>query len=303
MSAVIAIDLGAHEVNLVQSDANRLTKSATVPLPHAGFIDGMPTPALAAGVRRAMEVAGCTAVVARVAIPDIDVAVRDFPLPALPANELNRAVMFEARRLVPMHPGDVYYAWHATRTSFGHAIYLVAARRNMIDAITLAVSAAGLQLERMDLKPLALARGAGARDGLVLEWGSAEATLVLMVQGRPRFFRTLIIDAPAEDPDAQLDELALSFEALLKFIRSAEPDVMIGPTTPLFLGGRFALIDQGPERARQRFALAVQQPVQPTVCPPDFPWQAHLACLGLLGTRAWRNRLTPPEGGDLRAAA
>ncbi len=303
MSRLIVMELGAHEVKLIESDANRLTKHAAVLLHDAGFIDGMPTSALTAGIRSAMELTGCTAEAARVAIPDIDVAIRDFPLPAIPAKDLPRAVMFEARRLVPMHPTDVYYAWHATSTSFGHAVYLVAARRNMIDAIALAVSAAGLRLERMDLKPLALARGAGAYDGLVLEWGSAEATLVLVVKGRPRFFRTLLLDAPPEDPEAQLDELALSFDALLKFIRSAEPDVTIGPTTPLFISGRFALVDKGTERARQRFDFAVQQPVPPAGCPPGFPWQAHVASLGLLRTRAWRSRLTPLEGGDIRAAA
>jgi hypothetical protein len=303
MKAMIGIDLCAREVNLVQLEDGRLTRHASVQLTGGGFLDGMPTPELTVALKRALGSGGFTAHAARVAIPDTGVAVRDFPLPAVPGGELSRAVTFEGRRLVPMNAADVYYAWHATRVSYGYAVYLVAARRDMIDAITAVVSAAGLRVERMDLKPLALARGASARDGLVLGWSPTEATLVLMVEGRPRFFRTFALDAVPDDIDAQLDELALSLNALVKFMRSAEPDVAIGRATPLVLGGRFALIDNGTERARERFEFAIASPVQPIPCAPDFPWQAHLAELGLLQPVRWHARLTPSQGGENRVAA
>ena len=303
MTALIAMDLGARELKLVQFEDGRLTRHASVPLADAGFIDGTPTPEFAAAVRRAVRSGGFTAKIARVAIPDTGVAVRDFPLPAVPRGELSSAVTFEGRRLVPMNASDVYYAWHANRTSYGYGVYLVAARRDMIDAITAMITGAGLRLGRMDLKPLALARGADARDGLVLEWNASEATLVLMVAGRPRFFRTFVLDAAPDDIDGQLDELALSLNALVKFMRSAEPDVPIGRTTSLVLGGRFAFVDKGMERAGQRFEFAIAPPVRQMPCPPDFPWQAHLAEVGLLRPLRWHARLTPSPGGDNRVAA
>jgi hypothetical protein len=297
------MDLGTREINLVEFSNGLLARHASMPLSDAGFIDGTPTPEFAAAVKHAVESGGFTASAARVAIPDTGIAVRDFPLPGLPRSELRRAVMFEGRRLVPMNASDVYYAWHASKASYGYAVYLVAARRDMIDAITAMVAAAGLRLERIDLKPLALARGAGARDGLVLEWSLTEATLVLMVEGRPRFFRTFLFDAPPDDIDAQFDELVLSLNALVKFMRSAEPDVAIGKATPLVVGGRFASIERGVERARERFEFAVAAPLQRIPGPPDFPWQAHLTELGLLQAQDWQSRLTPSQGGDGRVAA
>jgi len=45
-----------------------------------------------------------------------------------------------------------------------------------------------LQVERVDLRALALARAIGVPDGLILDWGHGEATLVLQVDGRPRSF-------------------------------------------------------------------------------------------------------------------
>jgi len=303
VSALIALDLSARELKVVESDGQALIRQASVVLPEPGFIDGMPTSELAMAIKRTLLSGSFGARVARVAIPDTGVAVRDFPLPAVPRRDLSRAVMFEGRRLVPIDAGDVYYAWHATRTSFGYGVYLVAGRRDMIDAITAMIKAAGLRLERMDLKPLALARGADTRDGLVLEWTATEATLVLMVEGRPRFYRTFALDAAVDDIDGQLDELALTLNALVKFMRSAEPDVAIGPTTPLVLAGRFAFVDKGIDFARQRFEFAVASPVQLVTCPDGFPWQAHLAELGLLQPLSWYARLTPSQGGDNRVAA
>ena len=303
MTVRLGVDLGKRELKVVEGDGRRLKRHARTLLPDGAIRDGVPTPLLTVALRTVTEAGGFEAKAVRVAISDTGVAVRDFRLPALPRQELSSAVMFEGRRLVPMSAEDVYYAWHAQRDRAGYGVYLVAARRDMIDAVGAAVSAAGLDLDRIDLKPLALARGAGAPDGLILEWEMAEATLVLMVRGRPRFFRTFLLDAPPDDVDSQLDELALSLNALVKFVRSAEPEVPIGPTTPLYLGGRFAIVENGLQRARDAFEFAVRLPTPRFKSWTAYPWQTHLAGLGLLGRHRWQGRLTPSPGGDTRVAA
>ena len=304
MTARLAIDIGVRELKIVQADGRHLTGHAEILLPDGAVQDGVPTPLLTAAIRSSMEAAGIGARLARIAIADTGIAVRDFTLPRLPAQELADAVIFEGRRLLPLDANSVYYAWHAQPTRTGHAIYLVAARRDMIDAIVAAVSEAGLRIERIDVKPLALARGAGVSDGLVLEWGASEATLVLMVSGRARFFRTFLLDAPSENVDAQLDELAFSLKALVRFMRTAAPDAPVGPTTSLYLVGRLAFIEEGLQRAQQRFDFVVR-PSAPSGFKPsaDFPWQAHLAGLGLLKPVSWRRRLDPSQRGDVRVAA
>jgi type IV pilus assembly PilM-like protein len=299
----LALDLGARELKLLEANAGRLTRHAEVLLPDGALVDGMPTPLLTTAVRSAIEAGGFATTRARVAIAETGTAFRDFRLPALPAAELTGAVMFEGRRQVPMEAADVYFAWHATRDRAGYAVHLVAARRDMIDGVVETVRAAGLHVERMDLKPLALARGMSAADGLLLEWGAADATLVLMVRGRPRFFRTFLLDAPPDDEEGQLDELAFSVNALIKFMRGAASDVVIGPSTPLYLGGRFAFVENGPERAQQRLEFVITLPAPRFKAPLGFPWQAHLAGAGLLLRTRWQDRLTPSQGGDMRVAA
>lgn len=303
MTARLGLDLGARELKLVEATGDRLVKHAEILLPDGAIVDGMPTPLLTAALRSTVQEGGFSRSEVRIAIAETGTAFRDFRLPPLPASELSNAVLFEGRRLVPMEAADVYFAWHAARDRQGYAIYLVAARRDMIDAVVAAVGAAGLQVEHIDVKPLALARGMGLWDGLLLEWGAAEATLVLMVRGRARFLRTFQLDAAPDDVDGQLEELALSVSALVKFMRGAASEVSIGPSTSLMLGGRFAFLEDGTAHAQRRFDFSVTFPPTPVKTPSDFPWQAHLAGIGLIQQKRWQNRLTPSQGGDIRVAA
>ncbi len=303
MTAMLGVDIGLRELRIVQADGRRLTGRAEILLPEGAVQDGMPTPLLTATLRSAIEAGGIRGKLARIAIPDTGIAVRDIALPRIPKRQLAEAVLFEGRRLLPMDANAVYYGWHAQPVRTGHAVYLVAARRDMVDALAGAVTHAGLQIDRIDMKPLALARGAGVADGLVLDWGIAEATLVLMVAGRPRFFRTFLLDAVAEEVDGQLDELAFSLNALVRFMRTVAPDSAIGPATPLYVAGRLAFIEDGLARFQRRVDFAVRPPASRFAAPADFPWQAHLAGLGLLERASWRRRLSSSQRGDARVAA
>jgi hypothetical protein len=125
-----------------------------------------------------------------------------------------------------------------------------------------------------------------------------------MVGGRPRFFRSFLLDAPPEDLNGQLDELAFTLNSLVRFIRTAAPEAPIGPATALHLVGRIAFIPDGFRRAQQRFNFTLREPmVPPFKATAGFPWQAHMAGLGLLQAVRWRGRLDPSQGGDVRVAA
>jgi hypothetical protein len=299
VKSLATLELGVLELKAAQADGRQLTHHAEVMLPPGLIQDGVPGADFGIFLRQVLQGAGITARRLRVAITDGGTAVRDFRLPILPVKELAAAVLFEGKRLIPIDPQTVYYAWHARRLAGGHAVYLVAARREMVDGLVAGASAAGLEVDRIDLKVPALARGMGAADGLICDWAAAEATVALMVEARPRFFRTFAFET--EDQPGQLDELISALDALVKFMRSSEGGLVIGPNTPLYLAGRF-----GTEPAAawaERFPFDVRMPAPPVGWVPSFPWPVHLTALGLIGDWAWQGRLTPEQGGDNRVAA
>jgi len=302
VSGICTLELNTRELKILDVERGRPVRHAQVLLPDGAYHEGVPTRTLVEFLLSTVRSTKVSAHKTRLAITDAGIAVRDFWLPQMPRIELPSAVAFEAKRLIPMDPGEVYYAWHPREARQGTAIYLVAARREMVDALVAAVTAVGLRVDRIDLKALALARGAAVSDGMVLDWGVGEATLVLLANGRPAFFRSLLLDAPEGDIRAQFDELRLSINALVKFIRSAEPDLSIGPSTPLFLSGRFATLEGAEAMAREKLSYGVRWPRPQGRWRPDFPWQAHLTGLGLLRGAGWEDRIVV-TGGTARAAA
>lgn len=304
MTSVCAVELDVRELKVLQFGEGGTVRHGHSLLPDGAYRDGMPTRVLIDVLLGTLSTAGIASSLARIAISDTGVAVRDFRLGRIPESDLVSAVMYEAKRLIPLDPGDVYYAWNAAPIGRQLGIFLAAARREMIDGLIAAIGAAGPQIERVDLRPLALARAAGIPDGLILDWGHGEATLILVVAGRPRFFRTVLLEAlPVDSLDTHLEELSLSVDALLKFINSSDPQASVGPQTPLYLTGLFGQVPEAADAARARFAHAVPLPTVTGAWPSDFPWSLHLAGIGLLRPAAWRNRLASTGRGERRAAA
>jgi Tfp pilus assembly PilM family ATPase len=292
-------------MRILEMDGAVPLRQAQLALPAGSFNEGMPTRTLLQFLASTIPSLGLQSSRTMLAISDAGVAVRDFRLPRIPGKELRSAVTYEGRRLVPMDPQDVYYAWHAQRDHAGYAIYLVAARREMVEALLGALAASGLPVERLDLKALALARGARVSDGLILDWGQSEATLVLVATGRPRFFRSFPLDSPGDDLTSQFEEMSASIAALLKFVRTTGNETPVSDQTPLYLAGRFFVIPGAAQAAAERFRYQVRPPTPslPQGLPADFPWPTHLATLGLLQTSTFMPRITPAVGGDNRVAA
>ncbi len=302
MKPLCTLELDARELKVLEAKGGRIQRHLEKVLPDGSYQDGMPTQVFIEFLGRTLKEGGVTARRARVAISDAGISVRDFRLPVMPRAELLSAIAYEGKRLIPMDPLDVYYAWHGRRHRREYAIYLVAARREMIDGVIAAISAVGLQVDRVDLKPIALARGAGAADGLVLDWGVGEATLVLMVEARPRFLRTLLLDTPEGDPEAQFDEVLIAVNALVRFIRGSDVGIPLGPSTPLFLAGRFATLPNAEAMAREKFPFAVRWPAVTGKWTKGFPWQVHLTGIGLLHAVDPESRIAPSPG-ELRVTA
>jgi len=298
VSSLAIVELGLIELRAAQADRGRLTRHAEVPLPAGVLQDGVPSPGFGPFLRQVLLEARITARRLRLAISESGIAVRDFRLPLLPAEELASAVLFEGKRLIPIDPQTVYYAWHARPVDKGYSVYLVAARREMVDGLVQAASAAGLDTDRLDLKVPALARGIGAADGLLCEWTTGEATVALMVGARPRFFRTFALEPG--DEAGQLEQIGLALEALVKFMRSAEPGLVMGANTPLYLAGRFAQFEAD---WAQRFPFDVRLPAPAVRWAPGFPWAAYLTAVGLIGEWGWQPRLIPEQAGDKFVAA
>ena len=175
-TSLVGLDINASSIAAVELRAN-----GTVDLVGHGVAP------LAPGVFREGEVADANALGAalkdlfaerklgntvRLGIANQRVAVRTLYLPPIPdPKELAQAIRFQAQEHIPMPIDRVVLDWEVVGHVEGEngerqiAVVVVAARREMVQALVAAMNAAGLRPEGIDLSAFGMIRAlAGARD-------------------------------------------------------------------------------------------------------------------------------------------
>lgn len=206
------IDFGLDRVAVVQVAGDEVTGWALRDLPPGLVRNGDPVDAaqLATLIREMVRQQRMTAVRARFTIPDEAVVFRVVDLPALPRRHLARALTFVVDREVPLPVDRIRWAWDVMqRTDIGYRVCLVAAWGDVVGRIEQVARLAGLNLEVLEPRSLAVARSLDPERSVVFD-ASAERLQVLVLR---RGLIPFVEQAPiATDPKA----CARTLERLLR---------------------------------------------------------------------------------------
>jgi type IV pilus assembly protein PilM len=226
---LVGLDIGSSELKAVQlapaGQSYRVAGLAIEPVPPGTVIEGVVTDpaAVSAAVRRLFERAGFKAASVAVALPGKTAIVKRITLPAMTGPELDEAIRWEAEQHVPFPLADVQWHYEAL-DSWGSAaktmeVLLVAARREIVEALAAVIGDAGHTPAVIDVAALALqkaheANGAtrpGATLGL-LDMGAHATTVAIVVNGQPAFVRHVSMGGLAYT-EALQRAFQMSFEA------------------------------------------------------------------------------------------
>jgi hypothetical protein len=299
MNAHCILEFGTRHINVLEGTPRAVLRYASAPLGADAVRDGVPQPGVADAIRRLWLRAGLRCTVCRIAIPETGTSGRETEVPRVRKSELNAVVRYLAKRMIPMSAEDVYYAWDVRpRPDGGSDLTVQAALREIVDGYDRVCSQAGLRVEWVDLKPVALARALAVPDALVADWGLGELSLVLIHEGRTVYVHSLPLEDPTADAAADFEAAVFAFNSALTFVRSAYRSLPLEPPLPLFLCGRFAAVPDLAALARERFAFPLGQCPSPPTAPTGFQPAAFAAALGMLDRPAsLRPRLTLQQFG------
>lgn len=299
MSAPGVLEFGTRHINVLEGTPRAVLRYASEPLGVDAVRDGVPQPAVSDAIRRLWLRAGLRSTVCRIAIPELGTSGRETEIPPVRNRDLGAVVRYLAKRMIPMRAEDVYYAWDLRPRPDGRGDLTVqAALREVVDGYDRVCSQAGLRVEWIDLKAVAVARALAVPDALVADWGLGELSLVLIHEGRTVYVHTLPLENPTTDATADFEAAAFAFNSALTFVRSAYRSLPLEPPRPLFLCGRFAAVHDLAARARERFAFPLGQCPPPAKAPAGFQPAAFAAALGMLERPAsLRPRLTLQQFG------
>jgi type IV pilus assembly protein PilM len=162
----VGLDIGHHSIKAVQIDRAgqgwRITKREEVPTPPDSIKDGVIVgpDAIVDALRHLLKAAHIHATSAVISVAGGSVVVRNVRIPKMPEATLRRSIKYEAGRYVPTSVEDSYIEFEIVGyPEQGQMdVLIVAAPKDIVESRIRVCSAAGLEVEIVDIEPFAAYR-------------------------------------------------------------------------------------------------------------------------------------------------
>ncbi len=194
----------------------------------------------------------------------------------------NRALLHERARAALPQAEENYVSWQQVGPASRPVLFVVSARRAVVDGYARALERAGLGVAAVDVKPLALIRGVAARNAVIVDGERSQGTVIVVDDALPRRVRFQSLALPLllspEDKALRLAELLV--HTLQQYNEEAQARAL-HPAVPIFLTGSLAdhTLLHDVVRDVLRHPIGVVKPE--VAVPPDMPLSQFLANLGL----------------------
>ncbi len=216
------------------------------------------------------------------AVPAVGVISRVIEIPHITGRERSRSVKAEAMRALGVSPGRYFVYGHPLDESEdASVVFVLAVPRETLRSIVDTMRAAGIVPRTVDLAPLALARGVGQSDAIILRLDPMGVDLVAVLDDVPLIVRSIAFGEQSltleEAQDAAIDLMSTE-------LRRYE-DVYVGSrivqSVPVYLAGDLA----GGLRLVDRVRTVTGHPlgrIAPLIdYPEDLPMTDYLVNIGL----------------------
>ena len=184
---LLCIDLTAEEMTGIEVIGSRVKHWFTHELLPGSIAGGVPTDAkrLAGQLRTSLATAGITARRARVTISDAALLTRIVHVPRMPSRDLSRAASYAAERELPIAAAQRVWSWKKVKGSDGSAaILLIAGWRDALDRVQAAIESAGLEVEFIESRSVALSRSIARDRALVIELSAGTVRATAIAKGQ-----------------------------------------------------------------------------------------------------------------------
>jgi len=253
----IGLDIGSFGVRAaevsIEGGRPTLHRFAQVTLPPGAVVEGhVIDPAVVGATIRELWLKGgfkSKKVVVGISTPDVKV--RQADVPALDPDEVRGTLRYEAQDLIPFAGADAVFDFivqqRFTRDGADMLrVLVVAAPREQIDTTVSAVSAAGLQVEGVDLVPFALVRSLSSRQDsgggeVIVSVGAGLTSVVVQSGGIAQLVRTTP-GGGGTITEALATRLSVVYEQAEAVKRMASPHTPEGATATALIDEQLTLL-------------------------------------------------------------
>ena len=283
-SEVVSLHIEGDSVRALVSSGRRVKAWATLPLEPGLVREGVPAHPEEVGTAIDQLLQSL-----RVKNPRLVVGLsgshsthRVLSFPSLPRKLLQKAVLQEASKVMPLSLEEAYFSWQPLSPQNGkQPVFALSVPRELLDAQVQALHQTGVKPFLMDLKPLALARAACLADALIVNVEADSLDIVLVVNWVPQAMRFVPLKSNSHDGAEKAKRVAEEVSKTLGYYQSSHNGKPEEPRFPLILTGQMAG-DEALVRALEEEVGRPAEPFAPPLkYPPDFPLAYYAANVGL----------------------
>ncbi len=268
--SVTTLNIESDSIRLVQIKGRKVRKYAEAPVPQ-GLIKNtdIKDPAAVAGIiKSSFKQNKVYRRGVRVAVNSFRSVPRFITLPRLKAGKFKEAIMWAARREMPVSLDTLYVSWQVLeRNDTEQRVFILGTPREVLDRLKLTLKLAGVHPKVIDSKPLAIGRLMDRNKGIGIDLENETISIILQVQNSPVVMQTVVIQPENTEIADRTKILTDDLFRILEHYNNSHPEQQINSDIPVSLTGGIVTDDVVTD-VKQSTGREVNIP-QPEIIMPD----------------------------------
>jgi type IV pilus assembly protein PilM len=290
----VTLDIHQSGISLLETNGDWIVQWSTSPIPEGLVNNGVVVnpPSLAAHIRALLGERFSARGEIIVCLSGVRYIPRVFSVPNFKRSLRVEVIRHESERRMPVPLDQLHLSWRRlSGDQSGERYFVVGVPRRSVQSLIETMAEAGIKNYALDIKPIALARSAKARESVILNLDQDNAEVVLVIDGIPETMRSVPVDLDPELLSDTLGEIGAEVIRTIDYYNSTHLDRPMDPEAPIFITGAIARDELAINPLNQLFGSRITPVTSSMKCSEDFPVAGYAANLGLVLGRSKTRKL------------
>jgi Tfp pilus assembly PilM family ATPase/Tfp pilus assembly protein PilN len=298
----VTLNIDSQSIRLLSYRANQVELWETLDLPPGVIKDGLilDPPLVANLLKEHFQTFKLPPQQVKVCLTGLSFIYRVLILPNLKTKKLRSAVERATQKEITLPLENLYLDWQIiNQTDRDLEIFVMGIARQMVDVLLTTLKLAGISLQSLELKAVALARAAIHKNALVVDCEPAAFEILVIREGVPVTIYRVSPKNGMSTLEDNLNQMLSELNRTIDYYNLNHPKNLLTQTTPVMLSGSLCEDKETCQAIVQRIGHNVEFFNSPLNLPPDFPILAFAANLGLLYQSQPHSKSKTPDSIDL----
>ena len=280
----VTLNISASSVKLLSVKGREVERWESMPLSPGLVRDGLilQPKVVGAVINALFEAAGVSKERVITSLTGLPFTYRILSLPRMKPAAQHEAVQRAAQREMQLSLEELHLSWQVIDSrSDEQDFFVLGVPRKILDAMVQTLETAGIKPYIMDIKPLALARAARQRDGILMNLEPDCFDIVLIVNGVPSMMHTVIPRGKGSVIEDNIGRITDELAKTVEFYNTSHPDKPLSSAMPLLLTGELSTDTVTLELLQNATGYPVEPLLPPFQLPPDLPFALFATNVGL----------------------